>query len=267
MLTGTDITVSVGDRHLLQGISLSVAPGETVALIGENGAGKSTLLSVLCGDRLPSAGSVAINGRPLRSMRPGERARARALLAQEQHDLPGYTALEVVLIGRYAHIACVPSRADRDIAQAALANVDASHFATRLMQTLSGGERARVHLARTLAQLMGADHDVGRYLLLDEPTASLDVAHQHLIMDRVRGFAAEHRIGVVAVLHDFNLAARYVDRLLCLKQGRALALGGPEAVLTEPLLSDAFGMRCTVMSQLPGGRPLVVVLGSGLETV
>lgn len=261
MLKADAVTVIRSARRLLDAVSVSAAAGEVVAVLGENGAGKSTLLAALCGDIVPSSGTVALNGRSLRDWSPRERARMRALLPQEQHVAFGYSALEIVLLGRYPHCDGAPGRADFDIARAALARVDASHLSGRSVTTLSGGERARVQLARVLAQLMDATAGQPRFLLLDEPTASLDLAHQHLVLALARTFAEEQRVGVIAVLHDFNLALQYSDRVLCLKQGRVLASGAPQTVLTEDLLAEAFGMRCALLPHPYGGPAIVVALG------
>jgi len=259
MLEAQAISVVREGHRLLDAVSLAIAPGEIVAVLGENGAGKSTLLGALCGDLSVSAGAVKLNGRAIGAWSALERARMRAVLPQEQHIAFGFSALEIALLGRYPHCAGAPGRADVDIALAALAEVDAVHLRDRSVTTLSGGERARVQLARVLAQLMGDAQDAARFLLLDEPTANLDLAHQHMVLERVRLFASDRRVGVVAVLHDFNLALQYADRVLCLKQGRTLGLGAPDAVLTEALFAEAFGMRCALLEH--ASVPVVVALG------
>jgi iron complex transport system ATP-binding protein len=261
MLEANAIAVIRSGRRLLDDVSLSVAPGQVTAVLGENGAGKSTLLAALCGDLVPTSGQVTLNGRAVADYTPRERARLRALLPQDQQVAFGYTALEIALLGRYPHGDGTPNRADIDIARAAMDRVDALHLSQRSMATLSGGERARVHLARVLAQLLGDDTAASRFLLLDEPTASLDLAHQHLVLDLVRRFAEEERVGVVAVLHDFNLALQYADRALCLKRGRVLANGAMQAILTEELLARAFGMRCALLPNPHSKFPVVVPLG------
>lgn len=256
-LAAESVTVRIAKRTLLEDVSLAVAPGEVVAVAGENGAGKSTLLRVLSGDAPPQSGRALMNGRPLEAWRLEERARMRAVLPQDSAVAFGFSALDVALLGRYPHCAGAPGARDEAIARDALARLDVAHLVERDVTTLSGGERARVHLARVLAQL---DDDVPqpRYLLLDEPTASLDLAHQHLALGLAREIALERRIGVLAVLHDLNLAAQYADRVLLLKHGRVVADGAPEAVLSEALVSFAFSVRALVIPHPGNGRPLVV---------
>ncbi|MFO1364824.1 MAG: heme ABC transporter ATP-binding protein [Burkholderiales bacterium] len=259
MLAAAGITVVAGGATLLREVSIALAPGELVALLGENGAGKSTLLKTLAGDLVPRAGSVTMNGRPLRDWRLRERARLRAVLPQSAALAFGFSALETVLLGRHPHSDGVARAHDVEIARAALEQLDAAHLAGRLVTTLSGGELARVQLARVLAQLWPAERSTARYLLLDEPVASLDPAHQHLTLRVARSCAHEDGAGVLAVLHDINLAAQYADRVVLLKQGRVLAEGPPEAVFTPQALGDCFNVEATVVAHPRFSRPLVVV--------
>jgi iron complex transport system ATP-binding protein len=251
MLEARDATVMLHERALVANVSLSVAPGETVAVVGENGAGKTTLMRVLAGDRLPPRarveGDVFLAGRPIHDWPLSERARLRAVLPQRPEIAFAFTAREVAALGRY------PSgsrwRADEDdaIALAALALADAAHVADREVSTLSGGEQARVHLAAAFAQLWETSFEHPRFLLLDEPTAALDLAHQHALLDTARAFARTRGIGVVAILHDLNLAAMYADRVLILKRGRVLAHGAPAQVLQPATIAEGFGVAAQVM--------------------
>jgi iron complex transport system ATP-binding protein len=260
MLVASSVTVSVAGRVLLRRVSVDVRPGELLILLGENGAGKSTLLRVLCGDCVPEEGGVMMNGRPLAAWRLRDRARVRAVLPQDAQVAFGFTALEVALLGRYPFCDGVPRRADYDVARSALARVGAGHLENRLVPTLSGGEKSRVQLARVLAQVgsPGAGKE-SRYLLLDEPTASLDLAHQHAVLELARGLAEGHGLGVLAVLHDLNLAARYAHRLALLKAGCLVAAGEPAAVLTAERIADCFGIRARVERHPVRACPLVVV--------
>jgi iron complex transport system ATP-binding protein len=259
MLAARAVTVVVGRATLLHEASLAVDRGEVVALLGENGAGKSTFLKALAGDVAPRAGAVSMNGRPLAEWRPRDRARVRAVLPQGGGLAFGFTALETVLIGRYPHSQGAPQTRDHDIARAALARLDAAHLEARIVTTLSGGELARVQLARVLAQLWPGEVSGPRYLLLDEPTASLDPAHQHLALRIAQRFAGEHGVGVIAVLHDVNLAAQYADRVVLLKHGRVLDDGPPAAVLTREALGTCFNVDALVLPHPRSDRPLIVV--------
>lgn len=256
MLEAHEVQVRCNGRALLAGVSLAIAPGEVVALCGPNGAGKSTLLGVLAGLRPPSCGGVWFCGRPLRTYDVQALARVRAVLAQSSRfDFP-LTALEVVLLGRLPHCRGREGERDHDIAAQALSAVDAIDLALRRLPTLSGGERQRVQLARVLAQIWEPAPDAPeRYLLLDEPNAGLDLCHEHRILGLIRRLCREQGLGVLLVLHDLQLASRYADRVIVLKNGRVLTTGPPEHALTRDALFRAYGIDVDV---LPG--PLGVLL-------
>jgi iron complex transport system ATP-binding protein len=228
-------------RELLHDVSLQLAPGELLAVLGPNGAGKSTLLRAWSGELPPDAGDILIHGRSLRELSPASQARLRAVMPQADRLGFPFTAAEVVLLGRTPHGAARGGLCDTRIAQEALAAVEALPLAARDYTTLSGGERQRVQLARALAQIWEADADTPRYLLLDEPTASLDLAHQHGVL-RLLNRLKRRNIGVLAVLHDLNLAVRYADRVALLHGGRLRDCGPPQDVLHESQLSDVYGL-------------------------
>lgn len=259
MLECEALSVRAGWRRLLVDVDLKVAPGEVVAVLGENGAGKTTLLRALAGERLAPAlrvsGSVRINGCALDRYDARARARLRAVLPQHAEAAFAFTALEVAALGRYAFGG--DGQTDRAIAAQALALADAAHLENREMPTLSGGERARVHMAAAFAQLWEREAPQPRYLLLDEPTAALDLAHQHHLLATVRRFAAERGIGVLAILHDLNLAAQYADRVFVLRDGRLLAQGAPAQVLTPALIADGFAVAARVLAHPLVSAPLV----------
>jgi iron complex transport system ATP-binding protein len=259
MLAARDVTVAVDAAVLLRGVSAHVAPGEVSVLLGENGAGKSTLLRVLAGDVAPRSGEVTLDGHPMRTLGIAQRARARAVLPQAASFAFGFTALETVLIGRYPHARSSTRSRDLEIARAALAALDAAHLEARLVTTLSGGEAARVQFARALAQLWPGEGGDPRYLLLDEPTASLDPAHQHLALRTARTLARDHGVGVLAVLHDVNLAAQYADRVVLLKDGAAIAQGTPADAFTPASLAACFRVEATVLPHPRSDRPLIVM--------
>ena len=258
MLEARSVTVRIGMRKLLDDVSLQVAAGEIVAVVGENGAGKSTLLKLLAGDRLPAAahvdGSVWIAGRELVAWSLAERARLRAVLPQRPELAFAFTAREVAAFGRYPVSTRWHDRRDREIVDAALALADATQLADREVTTLSGGEQARVHLATAFAQLWEIEHLQPRFLLLDEPTAALDLAHQHALLVTARAFAARRNIGILAILHDLNLAATYADRVVVLHRGRMLAQGAPGDVLQPATIAAGFGVAAQVLRHpLTGG--------------
>lgn len=255
MLAIRNAHVRVGRSPLLTDVSLDVASGEVVAVVGPNGAGKSTLLKVLCGDVIPSRGEVALNGRLLQAWRRRERARVMAVLPQESTLAFPFTVLEVVMMGRTPHNP--DGQRDHTIARAALDAAGVSAFEQRIYPTLSGGERQRVHVARVLAQVWEAPTHGPCYLLLDEPTANLDLAYQHHTLETFRQFAAKGA-GVLAVLHDLNLAAQFADRMVVLRDGHQLASGCPQAVLTPGTIRAAFDFSATVLPHPSRSCPLVV---------
>lgn len=246
-LEAQNISVQIGAARLLEQVSLAIQPSQFLAVLGPNGAGKSTFLKVLCGEITPSLGMVCFDQRPLRNWKPLELAKRRAVLPQDSSLEFGFTALEVALLGRNPFIRLRETERDVQIAQTALAVVDAAHLESRSYPTLSGGERQRVQLARVLAQIWG-DSDTpsqGSYLLLDEPTSSLDLAHQHETLAIAKGLS-QQGIGVLAVLHDLNLAAMYATQVAVLARGRLVAYGTPQEVLNQSLIQSVFGVQCQI---------------------
>jgi iron complex transport system ATP-binding protein len=261
MLEAIFATLSLGGRRILDRVSVQINAGEVVALIGPNGAGKSTLLKVLSGELKAERGRVALHGCPLNAWKPRELARYWAVLPQGARLDFSFSVLEVVLLGRSPHLDGWETPEDYDIARAALAAVDALHLEARRFPGLSGGERQRVQLARVLAQIWEAPvPGKARFLLLDEPTAALDPAHQHLTLELARKLVRAQGIGVLAVLHDLNLASQYADRILLLSAGRLLASGPPEHVFTPLTIAQGFGIRAVVLPH-PDGFPVVLPRG------
>lgn len=249
-----DVTFRIGRATLLDGVSLGVAAGEVTALVGPNGAGKSTLLRVLAGDIAPTAGSVLLDGRPIKEYRAAELALRRAVMPQQTLLQFAFPARDVVAMGRGPHIrAGRGSRAqDEQVVESVMEQTDTVSLAERAFPTLSGGEQQRVSFARVLAQATPV-------LLLDEPTASLDIRHQEMVMAIARS-AAEAGAAVVVVLHDLNLAAGGADRIAVLSRGQLTAYDTPWSVLTEELLSEVFAHPIAVLPHPVRGCPMVVTL-------
>lgn len=228
------VSCTIGGATLLHSLTARFATGVFTAILGPNGAGKSTLLSLLCGQRKASQGQVFLQNQTLDSYPAQALARRRALLPQDLSVAFDYTVQDVVELGRYPHRQ-QPSSGETDIVQRAMQATGVLALAHRVLNTLSGGERARAQLARVLAQIWEPAPDgQSRWLLLDEPTAALDVHHQHAVLRLARRWAHEHGVGVVAVLHDLNLALRYADQVLLLQDGQVQA-DGP---LTQVLSAD-----------------------------
>ena len=257
MLEGRRLNVAINDQSLLDDVSIQVAPGEVVAVLGPNGAGKSTLLKVLCGDRAPTKGTVIMGGLPLTAWDKKVCARVRAVLPQQSSLNFNFTVLEVALMGRGPHQPRGDSPADYTIAHAALREAGVEHLADRIYTTLSGGEGQRAQLGRVLAQIWDAAVGAPRYLLLDEPTSSLDLAFKHHTLTVVRRLAARN-VAVLVVLHDLNLAAQYADRILLLDGGRQVAVGSPYEVLQAEVIQAVYGMPISVMPHPNLSCPLVV---------
>jgi iron complex transport system ATP-binding protein len=254
-LTADALGLTRGDTHVLQRIDLRAHPGRLLALVGPDGAGKSSLLAVLAGLLAPTHGSVALDGMPLAWWDARALARRRALLSQTVQMAFGFSAREVALLGRGLDADVRRHADDACIAEAALRAVRAWHLRDRHYLQLSGGEQRRVQLARVLVQLWeGGDRPA--WLLLDEPEAGLDVAHRHFVLRLARRMVARG-YGVIAVLRDLNLAARYADDVALLAQGRLLRYGSPGHVLDAGTLSCVYGigMRRTPVNGTAAGRP------------
>ncbi|MGC3989268.1 MAG: heme ABC transporter ATP-binding protein [Chthoniobacteraceae bacterium] len=250
-----------GKRKLLHGIDLEIRPGELLALVGANGAGKSTLLRLLSGELTPARGVVQLEGRALQDWSPRERARRLAVLPQQTSVPFALTALELVLLGRAPHAPGGETPRDYEIALQAMQATAVHPFADREFPSLSGGEKARVQLARVLAQIWEPVGDSPRFLLLDEPNAALDFGHQHRVLELARTWAARG-VGVVAILHDLNLASRYANRIVMLREGRLIANGTPQEVLTPSTVEAAFGWRTHIQPHPRYDYPTVELLRS-----
>ncbi len=258
-LSAHQLTVRVRGKAtpIIENVSLDVSPGEFVAIIGANGAGKSTILKALSGDMTPDHGQVVMNGRPLSQWRMKDRARVRAVLPQSSVLNAPFTALEIVLMGRAPHIRGIEHPRDYEIAREALTAAHVDHLEARSYTTLSGGERQRVQLARVLAQIWEPVEGNAQYLLIDEPTNNLDIAHQHSTLRIARRFAGEG-VGVLAILHDLNLASQYADRVVIVNQGHIVAEGSAEAVFTPETIQQAFHISVTITTHPHLERPLIV---------
>lgn len=261
-LSGRHLTVVAAGRRLLDDVDIEVLPGCVTAVVGPNGAGKSTLLRVLCGELAPQAGTVLLNGRPLSAWSAEERALQRAVLPQNPELAFAFRAWDVVELGRHPHRRRATRTHDQAAVCEAMRLTETSPFAQRDCGTLSGGELHRTHFARSLAQIWEPPSaGLARVLLLDEPTASLDLFHQHAILARAAEMA---RTGaaVLIVVHDLNLAAAYADSLTLLFGGRIEAVGPPQEVLTAERIAHIWRVDAEVVPD-GHGRIRVQVMRSG----
>ena len=237
-----EVTVVLGGREVVAGVDLEIARGEWVALIGPNGAGKTTLLRAVA--RLVRFdGSVELEGRSTGELRRAELSQLIAVVPQEPSTPPWMTVAEYVLLGRTPHLGPLAKEGSRDREAAArvLERLDLLGYGRRRLGTLSGGEKQRVVVARALAQ-------EARIVLLDEPTASLDIGHQQQALELLDALRAESELTLVAAMHDLTLAAQYADRMVLLDEGRIVADGAPQEVLTEPLIERHYGATIEVVS-------------------
>lgn len=249
------VTVSFGSRRVLDGVDLDLHAGEVLVLVGPNGTGKSTLLAVVAGDLEPEAGTVTIHGKPVGDWRLQALARERAVLTQEQRISFPFPVRDVVEMGR----APWRGRPEEDLddleVAAAMQTTEVEHLAARSFGSLSGGEKGRASFARVLAQQTGI-------LMLDEPTAALDIGHQETLLataaERARAGAA-----VLVVLHDLTLAAAHADRMVLLEDGRVAASGTPHDVLDAALLSRVYRHPVEVVAHPRTGDPIVLADRSG----
>ena len=249
------VSLQHGGSEVIKNVSVQVERGEFFVIIGPNGAGKTTLLKALSGLHPLTEGAIQIQQRPLESFSRKELARILALVPQQiNSDFP-FTVAETVLMGRYPHLGllAVEGKKDLQLAEQAMEFTEVSHLAGRRLGQLSGGERQRVIIARAICQQ-------SKILLLDEPTASLDPAHQLRIMDLMERLRCEAQVTIVMVSHDLNLAANYADRLLLLKDGEVEKTGTPQQVLTGEQLSQSYGCTLLVDENPLLGKPRVSLL-------
>jgi iron complex transport system ATP-binding protein len=257
VIAASAVSVRAGAKTLLNGVSLAAASGEVIALVGPNGAGKSTLLRTLSGELKPHAGEVLLKGRVVADYAPRELALHRAVLSQSMQVAFPFTVRDVVRMG-----AGEGRRRQLDaLADAALADVDLSAFGDRVITTLSGGEQQRAHFARVLVQLACALEASGPgLLLLDEPTANLDLKHQ-LELLQIAARCARDGHAVIMIVHDLNLAALAADRVVVLANGSIAADGTPATTITDELLREVFKVAATVGQTPPAGVPFVLPHG------
>ncbi len=254
MIELENVTLAIDEVTIVEDISFTVEPGELVGVIGPNGAGKSTLLRTIDGILEPRAGTIRVGGDRIESLTARELARRIAVLSQSTEIHFDFSVHDVVAMGRTPYVNRFGNGDARasQVVEDAMARTEVDHLAERPVTTVSGGERQRVLIARAIAQETPA-------LLLDEPTASLDINHQIATFERVRDLADDDK-AILAAIHDLDLAARYCDRLVLLAHGEQLACGRPESVLTNDLVGRAYGTRAGVRRDVLTGTISVTAL-------
>jgi len=256
VLQAKDLTLSYHQRCVVDGLSVRLPEGRVTMIVGANACGKSTLLRGLSRLLKPAGGAVTLDGKDIHSRPARELARTLGLLPQHPSAPDGITVRDLVGRGRYPHQGFFRSWSDKDDAavQRALEATGTAGLAGRDVDELSGGQRQRAWIAMALAQ----ETDV---LLLDEPTTYLDLAHQVEVLDLVTDLNRKRGTTVAIVLHDLNLAARYADHVIAMKDGAVAALGSPEDVVTEDLVREVFGLESRVIPDPVSGTPLILPIG------
>ncbi len=258
MFIAEDISLWAGRKAILSDVSAELAPGELSVIIGPNGAGKSTLLKCLSGELQPSSGRVRVFGRDVRGAAPEWMAARRAVLPQAAALSFPFTVYEIVSLGLSAGVSGVSREQERELPLLALKAVDMEGYGERLVQNLSGGEQQRVHLARVLCQIWTPVLDGSpRFLFLDEPTASLDIHHQMMVLDLARSYARQGG-GVLAIVHDLNLAALYADQIIVMNKGAVAARGNAHETITNAVLEEVFKLPGRVGEIPRGNAPFVL---------
>lgn len=228
-----------GDVEVLKGVNMSASTGEVVALLGPNGSGKSTLIKTVAGILRPRSGSVTVDGQDVLKMEPSDMARVLGYVPQHFHYMPYTTVLETVLIGRRPYMQWSASDQDLEVVERALETMQILDLAERNVNELSGGQRQRVFIARALTQSP-------RFYLFDEPTSSLDLKYQLETMMTMRELVCREGAGMIIALHDLNLALRYADKAVMIKDGTVYCSGRPDDVITEGTIREVYGVEATI---------------------
>ena len=260
LLDARTVAFAVEAKRILDGVSVASGAGEFIGLVGPNGAGKTTLIKCISGLLARHEGTVRLDGRDLSRMSPRDVAQIVAHLPQNTSLDFGFTCLEVVLMGRNPHLSPfqIEGARDHEVARAGMRFTDTDGLSGREINTLSGGERQRVLIARALAQ-------EPRLLLLDEPTANLDIQHQLQVMDLVRSLV-DDGLAAVAAMHDLNMASAYCDRIYVMSEGRVVASGTPVEVLVQSTIKEVFGVGVTINYDDHTGKPRLEFFLDGAES-
>ncbi|ETX09926.1 hemin ABC transporter ATP-binding protein [Marinomonas ushuaiensis DSM 15871] len=253
------LSISIGEKTLLDTIDLTINPNELTVLIGPNGAGKSSLLKACSGDIHPDTGEIFINQNPIQSYSPINLAKTRAVMTQSYEMGFGFTVMEIVSMGCFIYEEQVSKCQRQKIIKDVMNFMEISHLAERNFMTLSGGEQQRTQLARVLAQLWQPyEQEEARYLFLDEPTSSLDVFHQYHVLSLAKELT-KRNIGVLAVVHDLSLAASFADQLVLLNNGEIVTKGESENVLQRSYLEKVYGIKAEYFHQSKEVKPSILL--------
>ncbi len=256
-ITAKNISWSVKQKKILHDVSLKAEPGKHVAIIGPNGAGKTSLLRILAGEFSPKEGAIHYGKNTLSSLSLDELAKTRAVMSQHTEMHFPFTVAQIVAMGRFPH-GKQPSKDDYTIMDQMMKACDIYHLRDQNSQTLSGGEQQRMHAARVLTQIWSNEtKSKPRYLFLDEPVASLDIHHQLMLLNYLTALK-KMNVGIISILHDLNLAARYADKILLLKDGKSFAYGNPKTVLTHENILASFAIDAIVQLHPTRNHPYIL---------
>ena len=241
MISLDNVSFAVKEKELVRGVSADFEAGKMHLILGPNGAGKSTLVKLISGELSPTAGAVLFDGSDLRTLTLIQQARRRAVLSQNLELTFPLSVEEVVMLGRYPHFADRPGAVDLGICEESMRLFGVVEMRDRNYLTLSGGEKQRVQFARVFAQIWTAEEGSSRLLLLDEPLTFLDIFYQYDLMNKIRSFMEGNPdLTVIGVVHDLNIAAKFADQVMLLKDGTIFAYGDPRDVLTVKSILDVF---------------------------
>lgn len=247
MLTIENLSYSIKGKSLINNIDAQFKPGEIAIILGANGAGKTTLTRLLTGEFIPTSGNIKINSKNLKDLNLAEMAKRRGVLSQSNDLIFPLSVHEVIMMGRYPHFQYKPATIDYEICDETMDLFEVAHFKNRNFLTLSGGEKQRVHFARVVAQILSKSNDHLKLLLLDEPLTFLDIRYQISFMDTIKSLSETKNLVVIGVLHDLNLALKYANQIILLKEGSLIAKGEPNDVLTETNIEFAFGIKPEIL--------------------
>jgi len=255
MIKAHHINYKHKEFHILDGVDVSLEYGEFLAIVGPNGAGKSSLLSVLANEVNPGKQTILFKNKPINDWKVKELSRHKAKFSQHNsNDIP-LEVKDVVMMGRYPYFEAQPGREDLEAMNKMMYETDVFHLKDREYNTLSGGEKQRVHLSRVMAQLQ---NDIAHKLVfLDEPLNNLDIKHQYKALEIIKNFTRKANSAIV-VLHDLNLAAQFADKVLLMKSGKVSAYGTPKEVFTAENISKAYGFPCTICPHPINNNPMII---------
>ncbi|MEM9835477.1 MAG: heme ABC transporter ATP-binding protein [Bacteroidota bacterium] len=268
MIEARHLSVKIGEKTILDDVSCSLLPGQITAVMGQNGAGKSTLLRLLAGSLPLQAGSVFIGQKPLQKWTPKALADVRAVLPQATQLAYDLTVQEIIEVGCYNRYHQLTQREREHYLRQELERLDLFNARHRSFLTLSGGEKKRVLLAKCLLQLSVGrkDNNWSQFLLLDEPTAALDIEQQYRFVELVRSLAKERGLGILTIVHDLNLAAAFADKILFLKQGQLISSGASWDLFTPSIIQRVFNVQCIVQRHPQRNIPLITTYANDQRT-